>query len=83
MLLFAKKNHLSSTQPELPCPSRLAAHITQEVANAKRQVFGTQQVWPSTKARCRAVDFLRLKAASARFPARKIVLKSRKTMVVR
>ena len=47
MLLFAKKNHLSSTQPELPCPSRLSAHITQELADAKRQVFGTQQVWPS------------------------------------
>jgi hypothetical protein len=72
MLLFAKKT------PPLVYAARVTVsiapfgHITQEVANAKRQVFGTQQVWPSTKARCRAVDFLPLKAASARFPARKV-----------
>ena len=41
---FLQENHLSSTQPEILCPSRLSGHITQELADGSFKCLGTQQV---------------------------------------
>ncbi len=63
-------------------PSRVSAHITQEAADAKRQVFDAQQVWPSTKVRRRGIEFLHLMSPAARFSAGKKFLKNSTTMLV-
>ena len=78
---FCKKTSLLCGA-ESQRPSRVSAHFTQEAADAKRQVFGAQQVWPSTKVRCRGIDFQHLMSLAARFPARKKFLKSSRTMLV-
>ncbi len=78
---FCKKTSLLCGA-ESQRPSRVSAHITQEVADAKRQVFGAQQVWPSTKVRRRGIDFLDLMSPAARFSAGKKFLKSSTTMLV-
>jgi len=78
---FCKKTSLLCGA-ESQRPSRVSAHITQEVADGKRQVFDAQHVWPSTKVRRRGIDFLHLISPAARFSAGKKFLKSSTTMLV-
>jgi hypothetical protein len=67
-ILFAEKTSLLCGA-EYQRQSRVSAHLTQEVADAKRQVFGAQQVWASTKVRRRGIEFLQQMPPAARFSA--------------